>query len=196
MQECIQVIARASLIPRVISSDRTLMINRRTILAFLMVTITSLPVQGQLNATASITLTARLPSSITVSLHTVPVAVDVAGGVQQTFAIPLSLKWNVDPHEIPGFRIVTYFQNGHAAMVDPVVGAAVSATDMLARWGATPFLPFSPDGTVTLFRLNVEPGLRRGEKNDILELKIVDDAANSLPGGSYRGVLNIEVRAQ
>ena len=64
----------------------------------------------------------------------------------------------------------------------------------MSRWGEGQFLPFAGDATLTLFRTTILPELRRGQKQDSLELKIADGVAVSLPDGSYQGVLYLEVR--
>ena len=143
---------------------------------------------------AGITLTARLPSSITVNLHTVPVSVKISDGIQQPFSTLLSVKWNVDPREIPAFRVVATVRNGNAAMKDVSTTTAIPAADLESRWGDKEFVSFDLAATLTLFEMTVEPEHRQGEKQGLLELKVADRAISSLPDGSYQGVLDIEVR--
>jgi hypothetical protein len=96
--------------------------------------------------------------------------------------------------EVPAFRVVARLQDGPAALADPATLTAVPATELVSRWGEGEFLPFTSDATATLFRTNILPDLRRGQKQDVLELKITDAAAASLADGSYQGVLYLEVR--
>ncbi len=167
---------------------------RKAILVFLTSTLMWVPGFGQLATSASVPISLRIPGSITLSLQTVPVDVNIVGGNQRTFSVPLSVSWNLDPREVPAFRVVAYFQNSQSALVEPSSAAAVPASSLISRWGQGEFMPFSSDNTVTLFRTTILPAIRRGEKNDVLELRIADPAASSLPDGSYQGVLVLEVR--
>jgi hypothetical protein len=167
---------------------------KRVILVVLTTALLSSPMLGQLSASASVPITLRIPGSLTLSLRSMPVSVNVASGTQMTFSMPLSVEWNLDPREVPAFRVVAYFQNNQAALVEPASATAIPATHLISRWGQGEFLSFTSDATVTLFRTTILPGLRRGKKQNLLELKIADYAAASLPDGSYQGVLYLEVR--
>jgi hypothetical protein len=136
----------------------------------------------------------RIPGSVTLSLRSVPVSVSVGNGAQQTFSVPLSLNWNLNPAEVPAFRVVVYFSNPQAALMQRDSTQALPAQQLLSRWGRGDFLPFASDSTVTLFRTAILPGMRRGQKQDLLELKIADNAVPALAEGSYQGVLYLEVR--
>jgi hypothetical protein len=170
------------------------MARSRTILAPLILMLFCLPAHCQLTAGAAITMTARLPSSITLNLKSIPVSINVADGTQQPFSAVLSMRWNVDPHEVPAFRVVAHFRNAQSALVDPTGTTSIPASDLVSRWTGSQFLPFGADATIILFQMTVEPEHRMGAKRAPLELKIADDQVNSLPDGAYTGVLEIEVR--
>jgi hypothetical protein len=122
------------------------------------------------------------------------VSVSVGNGAQQTFSVPLSLNWNLNPAEIPAFRVVAYFSNPQAALMQTDSAQVLPAHQLLSRWGRGDFLPFASDSTLTLFRTTILPGMRRGLKDDLLELKIADYALPALAEGSYQGMLYLEVR--
>jgi hypothetical protein len=123
----------------------------------------------------------------------VPVSVKVAGGAQEEFGVPVTVSWNVDPREVPGFRVNAYFSDQAVALLEPTIGAAIPANELMARWGDG-YLPFDANGTVTLFRTAILPDLRRGQRQEMLSLKIVDSALPSVQDGTYQGVLTLEVR--
>jgi hypothetical protein len=150
---------------------------------------------AQVSASATVTITARLAGSISLSLQSTPVAVTVDHGVQSGFLVPLSVEWNLDPRETPAFGVTAYFRDPHAALSDKVGGNTVSAGQVLAKWGTPSFSPFSDvDGRVQIFDTAVLPGRRRGQRSENLELKIAEDTLASLPDGDYQGVLYLEVR--
>lgn len=168
---------------------------RRTLLIGVITACLGTAVSAQVSSTASIPIVARIPGSISLSLRSTPVTVTVQGGAQQEFNIPLTVQWNLDPRETPGFRVMAYFRDPGSALVDPVGATSVPASDVLARWGHTPFQPLDAnDSAFTLFRTSVLPDRRRGNESQILELKIADPAVITLPDGAYQGVLYLEVR--
>lgn len=167
---------------------------RRVILTFLASLLISLPMFAQLSASAGVPISLRIPGTISLSLQSVPVSIAVNQGSQQTFSIPLSVSWNLDPREVPAFRVVAYFQNSQAALLEPESSTTISASELVSRWGEGQFTPFTSDATLTLFRTTILPDLRHGQNQGALELKIADGVAASLPDGSYQGVLYLEVR--
>jgi len=166
----------------------------RRIFLGISVLLVSLCSQAQLTASASVPIVLRIPGTITLSLSSVPVSVAVANGTQRTFSVPVSLSWNLNPAEVPGFRLVAYYQDAGAALTDPATSTALPAATLRTRWGQGAFVPFASDATATLFQTSVLPAVRRGEKQDVLELKIDDALVPSLPDGSYQGTLFLEVR--
>ena len=82
---------------------------RRVILALLASLFITLPMFAQLSASASVPISLRIPGTISLSLQSVPVSVDVAGGSQQTFSIPLSVTWNLNPREVSGLSRCSLF---------------------------------------------------------------------------------------
>jgi len=169
-------------------------LSMRRILVGLSVLLVSLCSHAQLSASASVPIVLRIPGTITLSLSSVPVAVDVANGSQRTFSVPLSVSWNLNPAEVQGFRVVAYYQNAGAALTDAATSTALPAASLRTRWGQGSFIPFASDATATLFQTSILPTVRRGDKQDVLELKIDDALVPSLPDGSYQGTLFLEAR--
>jgi len=167
--------------------------SRRSVGLLIMAICLSVPVWSQASGLASVPIVLRIPGSITLSLHSTPVNIAVQSGMQQPFAIPLTVQWNLDPREIPGFGVFAYFRDAHAALVEPSTASTITADNILARWGENQFQPFQ-SGDVTLFHTAVLPELRRGTESRTLELKIADQTAAALPDGEYQGVLYLEVR--
>ena len=169
---------------------------RRRILAHLLFpVIASVSLWAQTTATASVPISLRIPGSISLSLQSTPVTVAVQGGVQQQFNVPLTVQWNLDPREVPGFGVVAYFRDPQAALVDPSNAASIPASDVLGRWGQGQFQSFhASDATLTLFHTTVLPELRRGSESQTLELEIAKNALAALADGEYQGVLYLEVR--
>ena len=121
--------------------------------------------------------------------------VSVQNGQQQQFEVPLTVQWNLDPRETPGFSVLAYFRNSDAALVESDSATAVKAGSILGRWGQAKFQPFrAADATLTLFQTAVLPDVRRGATSQTLQLKIADELVPTLPNGEYRGVLYLEVR--
>jgi hypothetical protein len=150
---------------------------------------------AQTSSTASVPIVLRIPGSISISLQSTPVIVAVQNGQQQQFEVPLTVRWNLDPSETPGFGVVAYFRNSNAALQEPESATAIPASSVMARWGQTRFQSFkSGDATLTLFRTAVLPDARRGTTSQTLQLRIADDLVPTLPNGEYQGALYLEVR--
>ena len=61
-------------------------------------------------ASATVRLTTLKPSSISVSVHEVPLAFDFQpSGSTPPLAIPVTTIWNVNPLEVRGVELVAYF---------------------------------------------------------------------------------------
>lgn len=152
-------------------------------------------VSAQTSATSTVPIALRIPGSISLSLRSTPVTVSVENGVQQQFEVPLTVQWNLDPRDVPGFGVVAYFRDPQAALVDSDTDTSVPAGYVMARWGSGQFHPFqASDASLTVFHTTVLPELRHGNESQNLELKIADNATASLPNGEYQGVLYLEVR--
>jgi hypothetical protein len=89
---------------------------------------------------------------------------------------------------------VARFQNPEKALTNPDSSMTIATVALEARWTGDEYLPFSSDGIVTLFRKIVTAESRQGTKQRLLQLNLSDKALSSLPDGSYRGVLLIEIR--
>ena len=73
-----------------------------------------------LSASATVRLTAFKPSSISVSVHEVPLAFDFQpSGSNPPLAIPVTTIWNVNPLEVRGVELVAYFADPEHALTTP-----------------------------------------------------------------------------
>jgi hypothetical protein len=73
-----------------------------------------------LSASATVRLTAFKPSSISVSVHEVPLAFDFQpNAANLSLAIPVTTTWNVNPLEVRGVEVVAYFANPEHALTSP-----------------------------------------------------------------------------
>ena len=73
--------------------------------------------KSALSASSTIRLSAYKPSSISVSVGEVPLALDFSPRVgSQLFAFPVTTTWNLNPNETPGFEVVAYFANPEQAL--------------------------------------------------------------------------------
>lgn len=167
---------------------------RKAVLVSLFAIVATSLAMAQRSATASVPISLRVPGSITLSLKSVPVSVAVVAGTQRDFTAPLTVSWNLNPIDVPGFRVVAYFADPKTAVLDPSHGTALDATQLLVRWGPGNFLSFASDASPTLFRTSVLSGPRRGNLRQTLALKIADNALPTLPDGDYEGVLYLEVQ--
>ena len=153
----------------------------------------SVALWSQTSATSSVPISVRIPGSITLSARIVPVSIAVSRGAQEEFGVPITVSWNLDPREVPGFRVDAYFSNQQAALVETNSGVGISAGDLLARCGGD-YLPFDSSGSVTLFRTAILSDSRRGQQQETLSLKVADRTLATLRDGTYQGVLTLEVR--
>ena len=166
---------------------------RHTVLAFVM-TLSAIAMWPQVRGTANVPISLRVPGSISLSLQSVPVSVAVRDGSSQPFGVPVTVEWNLDPREVPGFRVVAYFRDPGAALVEASNGTSLKADDVEVRWGPNQPQRFQR-GEATLFQTTVVSEQRRGKESQALSLSIADDAGSVLGDGEYQGVLYLEVRS-
>ena len=168
---------------------------RRSLALLMLMLCVACAASAQVSATSAVVITAKMPGSITLSLQSTPVFIPVQNGAQQPFEVPLTVQWNLDPRETPGFGVQAYFLDSGSALVNPSSATRVPAADLVARWGQGSFQPFSSgDAKVELFRTSVLPELRHGNESRTLELRISDPVLSNLPDGQYQGVLYLEVK--
>ncbi len=148
---------------------------------------------AQTSAQASITLIARVPSSVSLSVNSLPVSLSIRAANQFAgdFQFPLQVKWNLNPAEVQGFAVVAYFADPSAALTGSQPGS-LAASSLLARLGPGDFRPFLADGKVSLCNVTAANDGRMGQRVQIFELKNGNDG--SVPEGDYHGTLYFEVR--
>jgi hypothetical protein len=156
----------------------------------------------QLSAGATVLMRAEVRGSVTVSATSVPLSLtlDAADPAANYAAVPLLIRWNLNPAESRGFRVIGYFRDPSDALRGDAENIALPSSRVLGRVGATEFRPFidtnevGPAGaSLLLFEQSVTPGHNRGSQSGLLELRI-DDREPAPPNGNYRGTLFIEVQ--
>jgi hypothetical protein len=165
---------------------------RRTVLTAAMV-VFAVSVWAQ-SRTSSVPISLRVPGSISISLHSVPVLVAVRNGNSQSFQVPVTVEWNLNPQETPGFSIAAYFRDPNAALEEVTSGTSLRADDLTVSWGADQGQLFQ-SGEATLFQRAVDSGQRRGKESEALSLSIANDVVATVEDGDYQGVLYLEVRS-
>ena len=166
---------------------------RQSALTIAMV-VFALSLWSQTRSSASIPLSLRVPGSISLNLHSVPVLVAVRNGNSQAFQVPVTVEWNLDPRETPGFRVAAYFRDPNAALEEVTRGTNLRADELMVCWGSNQAQHFQ-SGEATLFQTTVASDQRRGQESQALSLRIADAEASSLGDGDYQGVLYLEVRS-
>ncbi len=116
-------------------------------------------------------------------------------------SFPLEVAWNLDPREVQGFEVVSYFANPRAALVNDAATGTIPADRVLGRWGNEAFRPFKeinaigPAGSsLRLFGKSISHGDSRGSRDDILNVSIDSEYAATISEGKYTGVLYVEFR--
>lgn len=151
---------------------------------------------AQTGARVSTALSARVPSSVALSVSSAPVLLSVQSSdrVPTEFTLPMHVKWNLNPAEVRGFEIVAYFSDPSSALTHDSQPVSLPASSLLARLGEGDFKPFSPaDGRLSVSNVSAANDGRRGERLQLLELKGSSELT-VIPQGDYRGVLYLEVR--
>jgi len=137
---------------------------------------------AQLTAHGSISLTARLPSSVSLSETMLPVTITVAAGQQMVSKSTVHIKWNINRHESSGYRIV-----------GTLVGNELPGGDFETRLNEREFRPFSEIARrVVLDYAIIGPNNGQGTQQSTIEVKIKDNRLDTLTDGTYRGWIKLE----
>ncbi len=149
---------------------------------------------AQTSAQASIILTARVPSSVTLSVDSQPVSLSIKASDQPTANVefPLRVKWNLNPAEVQGFEIVAYFADPSSPLINELQPVSLPVPSLLARLGTGDFRPFNSAGRASLTTITVAAEGRQGQRSQVFQLKNSNQAA--VPDGEYHGVVYFEVR--
>lgn len=154
-----------------------------------------------LSASATVRLTAFKPSSISVSVHEVPLAFDFQrSGSNPPLAIPVTTIWNVNPLEVRGVELVAYFADPEHALTTPE-SFFIPARYVMGRVNGDSYRPFmesnriGPSGSsLRLFAEAVSSGNSRATRNQLLEIRLDETHLQDRPAGRYSGILQIEAR--
>lgn len=139
--------------------------------------------RAQLNAGATVALSARLPSSVTLSDTQLPVAIVVSNGTQALSNSTVRIKWNLDARTAAGFRIV-----------GTLIGSALPATALEGRTASAGFRPLRQNGSIVLMEKLVTAAKCQGEIQTEIQLQVNETAIRNLPDGVYQGWLKLEAQ--
>lgn len=161
-------------------------LSRRILRKALPVTLCLLPnsTNAQLNATAAISLTARLPGTVRVREPLIPFLITVSGSQQRTSPVQFEVTWNLDPRETQSFRITA--TNSSKGQQSAKLSIRVDNSD---------FRYFSANSRVVLINVPIRAENRQGRQTHTLEL-LFDPAEGGLLDGEYRGILTLTVEQQ
>ena len=154
-----------------------------------------------LSAPATVRLTAFKRSSISVSVHEVPLAFDFHPSVDNApLAVPVTTMWNVNPLEVRGVEVVAYFADPERALGSPEF-AFIPARYVLGRVDGGPYRAFAEDSrlgpaasSLRLLAETVSSANARATRNELLEIRLDETRLHDRPTGRYSGVLQIEAR--
>ncbi len=143
----------------------------------------ALPSAAQLRAGTTIAVTAKLPSSVTLSDNLLPLTIVVANGAASVDDIPFKLKWNVNPRESTGFRITA-----------TLTGTTLPTGSMELRIAGATFRHLPSSNSIVLMNKPITSGNRQGEQQSSIELRVPEAAASQLADGVYTGWLKLEAQ--
>jgi hypothetical protein len=154
-----------------------------------------------LSASATVRLTAFKPSSISVSVHEVPLAFDFQSNiVNPPLAIPVTTIWNVNPLEVRGVELVAYFADPGHALTTPE-SFFIPARYVMGRVNGNSYRAFlesnrigASASSLRLFAETVSSGNARATRNLLLEIRLDETHLQDHPAGRYSGILQIEAR--
>jgi hypothetical protein len=157
--------------------------------------------RAPLSASATVRLIAVKPSSISVSVHEVPLAFDFQPNITNApLALPVTTTWNVNPLEVRGVEVVAYFADPEHALTSPEA-AFIPARNVFARVDGSPYRPFDqtnrfgPAGSsLRLLSESISSANRLATRNQLVEIRLDETRLQDQPPGHYSGVLQIEAR--
>ncbi len=157
--------------------------------------------RAPLSASAAVRLIAIKPSSISVSVHEVPLEFDFQPNISNpALAVPVTTSWNVNPLEVRGVEVVAYFADPEHALTSPEA-AFIPARDVLGRVDGSAYRAFDQTNrfgpAASSLRLLSEPissANRLATRNQLLEIRLNETRLQNQPSARYSGVLQIEAR--
>jgi hypothetical protein len=142
------------------------------------------PASAQLTAGASIVLSATVPSSVTLTDNLLPVSMVVANGTQTVANIPVGIRWNLDPREKTGYRLVATLTNSTLAL---------SALE--ASIDGAPFRRLAQSTNhIVLMNVWVNAGNKQGERQIAVHIRVNEAALVDVPDGVYQAWLRLEAQ--
>jgi hypothetical protein len=159
------------------------------VIVFLLALAIAMHADAQISAARSITIVARIPSSVTLTESTLPFVLEISQGRSTVAELAFQVRWNMNPSELQFFRVM--------AIARETVGLSEELDSGLAiREKGGEFRRFVyPNGQAVLLVRRVTQTNRMGIENAHVEIRIDDDSAAKLPDGRYHGMLYLKAEA-
>jgi hypothetical protein len=157
---------------------------------------------GQVSAASVARISATLHGSVTLSVHTVPVAflLDQQFPQSNFVAVPFTTKWNLNSNQVRGIEVVAYF-GGQGTALASEHGVAIAPQHVLGRLNQGAFRPFiethfagTPAASLGLLQMPIDRSNYRGLRSDVLEMRVQREELPGLDDATYTGVLHLEAR--
>ncbi len=154
-----------------------------------------------LSSSATVRLTAFKRSSISVSVHEVPLAFDFHPSVNDApLAVPVTTMWNVNPREVRGVEVVAYFADPEHALSSSEF-TFIPARYVLGRVDGGPYRAFAESNRVgpagsslRLLSESISSTNTRATHHQLLEIRLDEPSLHDRLTARYSGILQIEAR--
>jgi hypothetical protein len=140
---------------------------------------------AQLQASASVSLSARLPGSINLRQREVPVLITVLDGKQECAASTVDVSWNLDPRETESFRVIATLLSDSPLLSDNLL-VTVDGNDLRPL--------SSTSRKIVLFNVPIRFNNRQGTQQHLLRFRLADGSAELFK--TYRATLSLKVEQQ
>jgi len=155
----------------------------------------ALSADAQVTSHAVVALSATLPSTVTVSESIVPVSILITNGGQSTVQMPANVKWNLNPREAQGFRVLATFVGAGLGTYSGGTLVAVPAYDIETGFAGAEFRRFGEKTRgVVLMQMAISPSNRQGAQETAVQFRINEDRLATLPDGVYTGWVKLEAQ--
>ncbi|HLH08000.1 MAG TPA: hypothetical protein VKW78_12250 [Terriglobales bacterium] len=177
-----------------LTNDRRFVFLLACFVCYLSVTASA---KNPLSASATVRIIAVLPGWITVNVSRVPITLrfDPEGKNSDSMSVPIEASWNLNPNDVRGVEVFSYFEKSDAAVVG-TQGTNVPASQLQGSVGQQAFRPFSePMGNhagMTMLRESLSHANAIGHRSLPLTVRVAPSA--TVPADIYSGILVVEAR--
>lgn len=146
---------------------------------------------GQLCATATVTISARLPGYVRLSQSDVPLIVEIHNGRALTSDVPLQITWNLNPDESQMFRVTGVFRGTGLLQTDSEV--VLPASNLQARLDPKdeyrPLMNIHPQ---VLYIQRISAANRKGTAQIVIQFQIDPESDKPVQDGKYYALVHFE----